>query len=104
MKAVLCPVCNGNGQVSAGFYSHPGDYLYWVSNGAGMEVCRSCNGKGWVEIEEASFAGAGSLPLSGEFLKQDPNKCPSCGGDRTLPAGTGCGMGNHYGTFCLTGG
>ena len=28
----------------------------------------------------------------------DPNKCPTCGGDRNSPAGTGCPIGSHYGT------
>ncbi len=53
MKAVLCPVCNGNGLVSSGFYSRPGTYPFWASSSANPETCRSCNGKGWVEVENA---------------------------------------------------
>ena len=51
-RAVCCPVCNGNGMVSAGFYSHPGDYPYWVSNTTNPEKCRSCDGRGWIPITE----------------------------------------------------
>ena len=28
------------------------------------------------------------------------DKCPACGGDRNSPAGTGCPMGSHYGSYC----
>jgi len=52
MKAVLCPVCNGVGQVSAGFYNRGEDYPYWVVVSANPEKCRSCDGKGWVEVQE----------------------------------------------------
>ena len=45
MKYQKCPVCNGNGQVSGGFYSHAGDYGFWASAHI-MEICRICNGKG----------------------------------------------------------
>ena len=51
-KVSLCPVCNGNGQVSSGFYSHPGDWPHWVSSGANAEVCQSCQGKGWVIVPD----------------------------------------------------
>jgi len=52
MKAVLCPVCNGVGRVSAGFYNRSGDCLYWVSSG-GTEECRSCQGRGWLEVNDS---------------------------------------------------
>lgn len=52
-ESLLCPVCNGNGQVSQGFYSHPGDYPYWASSGTNLEECRSCKGKGWVEVTKS---------------------------------------------------
>ena len=54
MRAVICPVCNGVGMVSAGFYSHDGNYPYWVSSEVNPETCRSCDGKGWVEVHEES--------------------------------------------------
>jgi DnaJ-class molecular chaperone len=45
MEYQVCPVCNGNGKVSGGFYDHPGDYPYWTSDHT-MEVCRTCQGRG----------------------------------------------------------
>ena len=108
MKAVLCPVCNGNGQVSNGFYSHPGDYPYWVTGGTGTEECRSCKGKGWVEVQEDEptyiFPTEPQVPLDPNLIefyeKKNYNVCPSCGRDRNSPAGTGCPMGSHYGSYC----
>ena len=99
MKAVLCPVCNGVGQVSNGFYSRAGDYPYWVSSGTGNEECRSCKGKGWVEVNNADDR---LVPITNitYSLPPDYNKCPACGGDRTSPAITGCPMGSHYGSYC----
>ncbi len=47
MEYQKCPICNGNGQVSGGFYDHPGDCPYWVSDHT-SEVCRSCNGCGLI--------------------------------------------------------
>ena len=52
MRAVICPVCNGNGLVSAGFYSHPGDYSYWATASVELEKCRSCGGKGWIAVDD----------------------------------------------------
>lgn len=43
-----CPVCGGNGLVSNGFYNHTGNT--WVTSTTVPEQCRSCNGKGYVEI------------------------------------------------------
>ena len=43
-----CPVCGGNGIVSNGFYNHTGNTL--VTSTTAPEQCRSCNGKGYVEI------------------------------------------------------
>ena len=50
MKAILCPVCNGVGKVSVGFYNRSGDCQTWVSGTTNPEVCHSCGGKGWIEI------------------------------------------------------
>jgi len=99
MKASLCPVCNGNGQVSNGFYSHPGDYPYWTSGGANTEECRSCAGKGWVEVGNADDR---LKPIENitYTLPPDYNNCPSCGGNRNSPALTGCPKGSHYGSYC----
>ncbi|MBQ7275894.1 MAG: hypothetical protein IJS58_01465 [Bacilli bacterium] len=43
-----CPVCGGNGIVSNGFYNHTGNT--WVTSTTVPEQCRSCHGKGYVEI------------------------------------------------------
>lgn len=43
-----CPICGGNGIVSNGFYNHTGNT--WVTSTTTPEQCRSCNGKGYVEI------------------------------------------------------
>jgi len=41
MKAVLCPVCNGTGQVSDTYnYYHP------------SKTCHGCGGTGWVAVPE----------------------------------------------------
>lgn len=56
MKAFLCPVCNGVGKVASGFYNRSGDCPSWVSSGGTPEVCRSCNGRGWVEVTEENDA------------------------------------------------
>lgn len=96
MRAVMCPVCNGVGKVSAGFYSRGGDCQFWTSSGTNPEVCRSCNGKGWVEVREDS-------PLPFYWIPGkigDEARCPTCGSDRKSPSGTGCPIGSHYGTYC----
>ena len=99
MKAVLCPVCNGVGRVSSGFYNRSGDCSYWVSSGGNPEVCRSCNSKGWVEIGNADDR---LEPIDNITYSQPPdyNRCPDCGGDRNSPALTGCRKGSHYGAYC----
>ena len=95
MKAVLCPVCNGVGKVSSGFYNRSGDCPYWTSSGVNPEVCRGCNGVGWVEIGNADDR----LKLIDSINYSQPhNRCPDCGGDRNSLALTGCRKGSHYGT------
>ena len=49
MKAAICPVCGGNGIVDEGFYRQTSGQ--WTSAG-GVETCRSCDGKGWVSVQE----------------------------------------------------
>lgn len=47
-----CPVCQGKGQVSNGFYNQVGEY--GMTSDATPEMCRSCNGTGivWQPKEE----------------------------------------------------
>uniref|UniRef100_A0A6M3K6C9 Uncharacterized protein n=1 Tax=viral metagenome TaxID=1070528 RepID=A0A6M3K6C9_9ZZZZ len=106
MNAVKCPVCNGNGQVSNGFYSHPGDYPYWVSSGTGTEKCQNCKGRGWLWIrdQETLDFTEPNIPLDPSLIefyeKKGYNVCPSCGNDKNSPARTGCPPGSHYGCYC----
>lgn len=62
MKAVVCPVCNGVGQVSGGFYTGGGDLPYYTTADIYYEMCRSCKGAGYL------------------WTKED--KCPVCGQDK----------------------
>ena len=47
MEYQKCPICNGNGRVSGGFYGHAGDYPYWISDHT-TEMCQACDGKGLI--------------------------------------------------------
>ena len=42
MRAVLCPVCKGNGKLTP-----QGNYAGYYE-----VTCHGCNGKGWVEVRE----------------------------------------------------
>ena len=46
--AERCPVCYGRGFVQNGFYSSTADT--WLTSTTGVETCRSCMGKGYVEV------------------------------------------------------
>ena len=103
MHSELCPVCNGVGKVASGFYNRSGDCSYWVSSGGNPEACRSCNGKGWIEVSDELFPEP-NIPLDPNLInfyeKKGYNVCPYCGGDRNTAALTGCPKGSHYGTYC----
>ncbi len=58
----------------------------WMTSTTNPEVCRSCNGKGWVVVY-------------GDSNYKEWDRCPTCGGDRNSPSLTGCPMGSHYGTY-----
>lgn len=47
----MCPVCNGVGQVSGGYYLRAGDCNHSVSDRA-MEMCQTCQGKGIIETPD----------------------------------------------------
>ena len=53
MKAQVCPVCGGTGQVPAGFYDPPDYHTTYTW----PETCRSCNGLGYVLVPEADEYG-----------------------------------------------
>jgi len=56
MEYQKCPICNGNGIVSGGFYNHPGDYHVWVTDKT-TEICRTCNGYGLILKPEMPIYG-----------------------------------------------
>ena len=70
-----CPVCGGRGLVPNGFYSP----TYWPHSTINMgdEPCRSCGGKGYIEVTttDVSFSYLGPLqhPLTSAIIKYEPN-------------------------------
>ncbi len=40
-----CPVCNGVGSVSGGYFARAGDSEYWASSST-TDTCLICDGKG----------------------------------------------------------
>ena len=49
-----CPVCLGNGLVPSGFYSttrQEDGCLAWASGSTEPEMCKSCDGKGFIVVE-----------------------------------------------------
>ena len=56
-----CPVCNGNGLVSGGFYNHPGDCGSWTSSDS-AETCRTCGGQGIIVAPEPEPANRDGSP------------------------------------------
>ena len=48
MKAVICPVCKGEGTLSKKLKG-------WTTNNNAKkpEICHGCNGKGWVMVPES---------------------------------------------------
>ena len=56
----MCPVCNGVGQVSVGYFTRAGDCNQWASHSV-LEVCRICEGKGLIiKPEEAKNETVGT--------------------------------------------
>jgi len=84
MKAVLCPVCDGDGQLKDAIFE--GRETTKIT----MKLCHGCGGKGWIEVAEDK-----DVAISRIWDKESWDKCPTCGGDRNSPAGTGCPMGSH---------
>jgi len=96
MKAVICPVCKGEGSE----WSHT-DIKRGDPDKVYMKFCHGCNGKGWVEVADESNLDNRLIPIPSITYSYPPdyNRCPACGGDRNSPAGTGCPVGIHYGTY-----
>jgi len=51
LAVARCPVCNGTGHVDNGFYTQTSGQ--WASSSSTPEMCRSCNGRGYVTLPEA---------------------------------------------------
>ena len=47
MEYQKCPICNGVGQVSGGFFDRAGDGETWTSDHA-TEICKVCQGTGLI--------------------------------------------------------
>ena len=45
-----CPICNGVGQVSGGYFTRAGDSPFWMS-GSTLEPCLRCDGTGLLSCE-----------------------------------------------------
>lgn len=51
-NVMVCPVCNGSGKVHTGFYGLGSCSMADVMNDKFPPVCRACNGKGIIEVNE----------------------------------------------------
>ncbi|MDP2364013.1 MAG: hypothetical protein Q8M94_09620, partial [Ignavibacteria bacterium] len=69
MEYQKCPICNGNGQVSGGFYNRPGDSLYWATNHT-MEICRTCEGKGIIVAPNLEDENQVMLPTKRKYTRK----------------------------------
>lgn len=49
---IVCPVCNGSGKVHTGFYGLGSCSMADVMNDKFPPVCRTCKGKGIIEVNE----------------------------------------------------
>lgn len=58
MSAEKCPVCRGNGLVPNGFYNQTSGMRSTCS--LTPETCRSCQGKGFVIVDESKVSFYGS--------------------------------------------
>lgn len=53
-----CPLCNGAGLVSGGYFTRAGDCDQWVSGNA-AETCRVCGGSGIIQKPPVNPVGSG---------------------------------------------
>ena len=44
-----CPICNGVGLVSGGYFDRAGDCEMWATSNTNAETCRVCSGSGIIE-------------------------------------------------------
>ena len=95
MEWQLCPLCQGTGAVSGGYFDRAGDCNTWVS-GSTLDECRICKGKGIVVRPE----GGGIMYRYCHFCKKSYHisewkevlkgkgcrifTCPQCGCDKVI--------------------
>jgi len=62
-----CPICLGKGKVPAGFYE--------PTMGTNSESCKSCGGKGWIEVQDSVLPRYPSpfIPPFSPSIPQPPN-------------------------------
>lgn len=95
MKAVVCPVCEGEGELF-----HYTEIVRGEPGTRHMKVCHACHGAGKLVLrDEPTDTEPTYLDMPPPLIQRD-NMCPVCGGDRNEQGGTGCGK-NHYGTYCV---
>lgn len=60
-----CPICDGVGQVSGGYYARAGDYPYGLSSDI-TEMCQTCKGECIIETPEQEEADSKENVMSDE--------------------------------------
>ena len=89
MKAVLCPVCKGDGHLK------DAEIMGTEATKITAKLCHGCVGRGWVEVQDYPIP----YPIETHEYTHFVDKCPTCGGERNSPAGTSCPLGSHYGSY-----
>ena len=64
-----CPVCNGTGRVPLGFYNQTSGR--WTTGGIQDELCRSCDGKGYVIVPDGDTAQKIYIDYVGQGANHD---------------------------------
>ena len=98
MHVEKCPVCNGVGKVSGGFYNRGGDCEFWMAFATSPEQCRSCGGKGYLVVPD-EIEVKNEIQVIPTEVGISRDVCPTCGNKRSSPTGTGCPAGSHNGNF-----
>ncbi len=69
-----CPVCYGKGIVPNGFYSSTSNT--WSSSSTNPETCRSCGGRGVIEVHDQVFAPITIGTTETDKLKEQARRNP----------------------------
>ncbi len=79
-----CPICNGTGIVSGGFFDHAGDMETWVSDHA-AETCRA----GRMQLIQG-IVEQYDKQQEGRMSQVQVSVCPKCGVILEYDPSTGC--------------